>query len=239
MFFLSPISFSPHFIPLNYALTPAISTDHFVFFPRPSNWSYLISAWILMKVGTLDMNLDHYEYRVSKNFLEYLFCSEGSKKSADKINDASVSNNNDTERILFTIAAIILDFIHRYPDAIIYAKGSTAARTRLYQIKINKYWQIIQDIFELYGYLEHEGFTPFKLNKNYSAFVARKKMTEFMISRFVMPSKKDIKTTNTRGKIDPHMKGHKDHPFFVKKAEESRKVIEKYGLPKEWVKEKK
>lgn len=54
-----------------------------------------------------------------------------------------------------------------------------------------------------------------------------------------MPSKKDIKTTNTRGKIDPHMKDHKDHPFFVKKAEESRKSIEKYGLPKEWVKGKK
>ena len=60
-----------------------------------------------------------------------------------------------------------------------------------------------------------------------------------MILRFDMPSKKDVKVVTPRGIIDPNMKDHKDHPFFVKKAEASKKVIEKYGLPKEWMEEMK
>ena len=149
------------------------------------------------------MNPNYYDYHINKNFLEYLFCSEGPKGSIKKlvrftqvneagityynlgfgnwnestgtIDDVSVSNNQDTERILFTIATIILDFTDHYPDAIIYIKGSTEARTRLYQIKINRHWPAINDSFELYEYQENEGFTPFMPYKNYSAFAVRRK----------------------------------------------------------------
>jgi len=38
-----------------------------------------------------------------------------------------------------------------------------------------------------------------------------------------------------KGIVDPQMKDHGDHPFFVESNERSRKVIEKYGLPKEWL----
>lgn len=32
--------------------------------------------------------------------------------------------------------------------------------------------------------------------------------------------------------VNPKMKVHSNDSFFIKKAEESKKVIEKYGLPK-------
>lgn len=37
------------------------------------------------------------------------------------------------------------------------------------------------------------------------------------------------------GIIDPKMKDHGNHPFFVKSNEASKRVIEKYGLPREWI----
>lgn len=41
------------------------------------------------------------------------------------------------------------------------------------------------------------------------------------------------------GIIDPKMKDHGNHPFFVKSNEASKRVIEKYGLPREWIEEMK
>ena len=55
-------------------------------------------------------------------------------ESTGKINDLTISNNSDTDRILATVAATILEFTAHFPDAIVYVKGSTPARTRLYQM---------------------------------------------------------------------------------------------------------
>jgi hypothetical protein len=43
--------------------------------------------------------------------------------------------------------------------------------------------------------------------------------------------RKNIKSGNSKIVVNPELKDHRDDPFFVKKAEASRKVIEKYGLP--------
>ena len=42
-----------------------------------------------------------------------------------------------------------------------------------------------------------------------------------------------------KGIIDPSMKDHGNHPFFVKSNERAKKIIEKYGLPKEWIEDMK
>jgi hypothetical protein len=39
--------------------------------------------------------------------------------------------------------------------------------------------------------------------------------------------------------VNGNMKTHENDPFFIKKAEESKKIMEKYGLPKELIPEKK
>jgi hypothetical protein len=43
--------------------------------------------------------------------------------------------------------------------------------------------------------------------------------------------KKNARSVSSKIVMNPKLKDHRNDPFFVKKAETSRKVIEKYGLP--------
>jgi hypothetical protein len=43
--------------------------------------------------------------------------------------------------------------------------------------------------------------------------------------------KKNADSGNSRIVVNPKLKDHRNDPFFVKKAETSRKTVEKYGLP--------
>ena len=52
----------------------------------------------------------------------------------DTIDDFAVTNNKDSQKVLATVAFTLYAFTNKYPDAVIFAKGSTKARTRLYQI---------------------------------------------------------------------------------------------------------
>lgn len=149
------------------------------------------------------MNLERYDYQTSESFLDYEFHSEGPKGAIKKvirfmsvtvagfsyynlgfgdwneaekrIDDFIVSNNQDAELVLATVASTVIDFTDHYPDVIIYAEGSTASRTRRYQMGINKYWSEIDPIFEVHGLIENQGFQPFELGKNYKAFVVKRK----------------------------------------------------------------
>ena len=51
--------------------------------------------------------------------------------------------------------------------------------------------------------------------------------------------KKNIRTTNPKIVINENMKEHGSDTYFVGKAEASKKIIEKYGLPKQLVTGKK
>ncbi|HEX4372466.1 MAG TPA: hypothetical protein VHZ50_04080, partial [Puia sp.] len=61
-----------------------------------------------------------------------------------------------------------------FPDAWIYATGSTAARTRLYKMGINKYFDIVESDFEIYGEMQNEWELYIK-GKDYQAFVVQRK----------------------------------------------------------------
>ena len=91
-----------------------------------------------------------------------------------RIDDLVVTNNNDTEKILTTVAAAVIIFIKRFPDYSVYAKGSTAARTRFYRIVITTNWEIIDPILEVYGLINNK-WEPFKKNVNYEAFFVKRK----------------------------------------------------------------
>ena len=60
-----------------------------------------------------------------------------------KIDDGARSNNNDRDKVIATVASTIIDFMKYHPDATVVAKGSTSARTRLYQIGIFSHLQEI------------------------------------------------------------------------------------------------
>ena len=149
------------------------------------------------------MNVERYAYKSSDTFLDYEFYSKGPKgdikkvvrfslvklpntpyynlgfgdwnEEKQRIDDFIVSNNEDAERVLVTVAGAVMDFTNHYPDSIIYAEGSSASRTRRYQMGINKYWTEIEQLFDVYGLIENEGFQPFVRGRNYKAFVVKRK----------------------------------------------------------------
>ena len=91
------------------------------------------------------------------------------------IDDKIVSNNADRNKVLATVAATLFIFMEKYPNAIVYAKGSNLARTRLYQMGISKYLEDINEQFEVFGRLEEGRIEPFQKNKNYLAFYIKNK----------------------------------------------------------------
>ena len=145
------------------------------------------------------LNLDKYSYRTNSSYLDYEFESTGPngiiKKIArfieigtnifnfgfgdlnektGEINDTIVSNNEDGDKVLGTVASIIYDFTSLYLKAAVFIQGTTQARTRRYQMGINKYWEQISPIFEVFG-LRNEKWEPFRKGENYDAFLGRRK----------------------------------------------------------------
>lgn len=94
-----------------------------------------------------------------------------------KIDDNIISNNGDSEKVLATVASTIYAFTDKYPDALIYATGSTKSRTRLYRIGISRFLEIIHNDFEILGELEND-WENFKYNVEYSGFLIRRKTTK-------------------------------------------------------------
>lgn len=68
-----------------------------------------------------------------------------------EIDDLAISNNGDTEKVLGTVVAALYAFFDKNPQAIVYATGSTPARTRLYRMGITKFYEEIKKDFYLYG----------------------------------------------------------------------------------------
>lgn len=145
------------------------------------------------------MYLDRYKYSINEGFLDYEFISEGPKGKVKKIvrftaiaervynlafgdldeatgeiSDAVVTNNSDSRKVLATVAATVHDFTIQYPEAVIFAKGSTRSRMRLYRIGITNHWEEISIDFEIYG-LKGNNWELFEFQKDYDAFFVQRK----------------------------------------------------------------
>jgi hypothetical protein len=89
------------------------------------------------------------------------------------IDDTVISNNGDSEKVLATVVATVYAFTDKYPDAWIYASGSTKARTRLYRMGITKFLAEIQEDFEILGE-KTDDWEPFLKNVEYEGFLVRR-----------------------------------------------------------------
>ena len=95
-------------------------------------------------------------------------------ESIQKLDDSIRSNNGDKDKVLATVAFTALTFTDQYPEAKIFVEGSTAARTRLYQIGINNNLLEISLSFTIKG--NREGYwEPFRQGSNYKAFLIQRK----------------------------------------------------------------
>ncbi len=93
-----------------------------------------------------------------------------------EVNDLSVSDNGDTEKVLATVVSAVYAFSDLFPDAYIYASGSTRARTRLYRMGITKYLSQMQRDFYLFGQIGDD-FFPFEPGTEYAGFLAQRKIS--------------------------------------------------------------
>ncbi len=104
----------------------------------------------------------------------------GDKNSiSDEIDDLVISNNGDSEKVLATVIEAVLDFCKRHPNAWIYVEGSNAVRTRLYRMGITRYLEEMQADFILFGEYNEE-WEVFEKDRNYTAFLAKLKTSNFI-----------------------------------------------------------
>lgn len=149
------------------------------------------------------VNQPYYEFQTNESYLDFEFESNGPNGRIKKvvrysprnvegmtyfnlgfgdwndaegrIDDASTSNNQDTRKVLATVAATVLEFTAAYPDMLVYAEGSTPARTRLYQMGISANLAQIEPILDIYAFKKSAGWEPFRIGTNYEAFIAKRK----------------------------------------------------------------
>jgi hypothetical protein len=91
-----------------------------------------------------------------------------------KVDDLIVSNNNDRDKVLATVASTVLLYLERHGQRFIFAVGITPVKTRLYQMGINAHRVDIEALFIVRGLLNGEWF-PFESGRNYEAFLILKK----------------------------------------------------------------
>lgn len=86
------------------------------------------------------------------------------------VSDMVVSNNQDMPKVLATVFQSIRQFFNEKTNAKILIQGSTAARTRLYQIAIAKYFHELEPIYNIWG-LKEEEFIRFEVGRNFDSFI--------------------------------------------------------------------
>lgn len=145
------------------------------------------------------MKYDKYHIEASSSYLKFEFISEGPQGNIKKqvifrqtnnisvynlgfgdvdditgeISDSTISNNNDSQKVLATVALAVLHFFDKYPDKYVFATGSTKSRTRLYRMGISNNLEEIEGNFEVFGY-NGTAWETFGRGRDYEAFLIRK-----------------------------------------------------------------
>jgi len=92
----------------------------------------------------------------------------------NEINDYSVTDNGDRNKVLATVAAIVEAYTKRFPDRWIIFRGSTAERTRLYRIAVGLHLDELSSLYEIRGYVDDD-IVPFIKNMKINAFLIKRK----------------------------------------------------------------
>jgi hypothetical protein len=96
-----------------------------------------------------------------------------------KIDYNTISNNEDSDIVLATVVSTVYAFTEKYPNARIFATGTTKSRNRLYRIGITKYLLEIRHDFQVFGLLEGD-WVEFEIGIEYEAFLVQRKNIKFI-----------------------------------------------------------
>jgi hypothetical protein len=91
-----------------------------------------------------------------------------------ELDDLSVSDNGDRNKVLATIVDVVTSYTARYPNRWILFQGSTESRTRLYRMAIGLHLEELLVKFEIYTFVG-ESLVPFRKNMNVNAFLIKRK----------------------------------------------------------------
>jgi len=91
-----------------------------------------------------------------------------------EIDDCIISNNGDSDKVLTTVVASLYAFTDKHKGIMVYATGSTRARTRLYRMGITKYFDDAMIDFEIYGQIDGN-WEEFRKDVDYEAFLVKRK----------------------------------------------------------------
>jgi hypothetical protein len=97
-----------------------------------------------------------------------------------EIDDFSNTDNGDMVRVLATVIRILIDFLHRNPQATVFFTGSTEARTNLYRRIISRYSIAYQRRYEIMASIWVKGkfkkveFDPCFKGEYFDFFIKRK-----------------------------------------------------------------
>ena len=104
----------------------------------------------------------------------YNLCFGDYNKAENTIDDLVVTDNKDPQKVLATVAEAVIVFTNKNPDILVFAEGSTPARTRYYTMGISSKIEEIREIFEIWGYWDNR-WELFQRNKGYTALLAKRK----------------------------------------------------------------
>jgi len=97
-------------------------------------------------------------------------------ESTQSMNDKVTSDNKDIDKILATLAHIVLHFTAKFPNTEVYAEGSTPSRNRLYRMRITRQYAVMSKMFIISGVTEDNEIEPFVKNVNYIGFIVKPKL---------------------------------------------------------------
>lgn len=93
----------------------------------------------------------------------------GDLQNDGSIDMDGISGSGSTEFVLATVAKAIAFFLSDHPEAEVLIKGTTQARTRLYQMAIVRETRDIGGYFDIYG-LTADGYEIFQQGRSYWSF---------------------------------------------------------------------
>jgi hypothetical protein len=113
-----------------------------------------------------------YEKTNLKGFYNLAFGDKNAETG--EIDDEVITNNDDSQKVLATVAATVYAFTHKYSDAWVAATRSSKSRNRLYQIGISNNLEEIKTDFIIYG-LKDKKWEKFQKGVIYEAFLIKRK----------------------------------------------------------------
>jgi hypothetical protein len=108
--------------------------------------------------------------------------SFGDIKENGELDDLTISNNGDRNKILATIVKVVVEYSYKFPNRYIFFQGSTEQRTRLYRIAVSLNLEELSEIFEIYADITGNlDLVRFQKGLDIKAFVIKRKIIRFVI----------------------------------------------------------